>query len=89
MAPTKPTTFHNSYGDDVVTWEHLEDISSIPTENTSEKDDRETDNEAQSYHIENVDVESQRPTHDAPSGVRPRSRSMIRVDSWFEKRSES
>ncbi|ODM15115.1 hypothetical protein SI65_09354 [Aspergillus cristatus] len=90
MASTKPTIFHNGHDDDdVVTWEHLEDISTIPTENTSGNDNREIDNEAQFYHIENVDVESQRPTHGAPSGVRPRSRSVIRVDSWFGKRSES
>lgn len=89
MAPTKPTIFRSNHDDDdVVTWEHLEDISTVPTENAPGKDDGELDNEAQSYHIENIDVESQRPTHGAPSG-RPRSRSVIRVDSWFGKRSES
>lgn len=88
MAPTKSTVFHNGPDDDVVTWEHLEDISTIPTENTQMKYDGELDNEAQSYHIENVNVESQRPTHGAPSG-RPHSRSVVRVDSWFEKKSES
>lgn len=92
MASTKPTIFHNSHDDDdddddVITWEHLEDISTIPTENTSGNDNRKIDNEAQSYHIDNAGVESQRPTHGESSGVRLRSRSVIRVDSWFGKRS--
>lgn len=86
MAPTKPTIFHSGHDDDnIITWEHLEDISTIPAEKTTRKDDGKADNEAQFYHIENVDAESQQPTHSAPSGVRPRSRSVIRVDSWFAK----
>lgn len=82
MAP-KPTIFYHDDDDDAVTWEHLEDIFTTPTENTSVKDDGESENEPRSYHVENVDVESHRPTQGGSS--RTCRSSVIRVRAWYGK----
>lgn len=55
-SPKQPSIIFRHDDDDIVTWEHLEDISTPSTNNESSIERRDPGNEEQSrsYHIENV-----------------------------------